>query len=129
MKGGKIMQQHSFSKIENDLQHKFRKLTNEAESTEDVKKSFVFCMQELFNLASIGQLELQYEDIELLPEGNPYFVFSDKVRSREEFASIWNDSDLSQIVLRFAELASNHHKHLTKNPKKTEAKIRMNQNK
>ena len=121
------MEQQSFSKIENGLQPKFRKMTNEAESTEDVKKFFVFCMQELFNLASIGQLELQFEDIELLPEGNPPFVFSKQVRSRQDFTRLWNDSDLSQIVLRFAELASNHYKHLTKNPKKTEAKIRMNQ--
>ena len=120
------MQQQSFSKIEKALQHKFRKMTNEAESTEEVKKSFVFCMQELFNLASTGQLELKFEDIELRPEGNPPFVFNEQVWTRDEFTRLWNDSDLSQIVLKFAGLASNQYKHLTKNPKKTEAKIRAN---
>lgn len=121
------MQQQSFSKVANDLQHKFRKMINEAETTEDVKKFFVFCMQELFNLASSGQLKLQFEDIELRPEGNPPFVVSEQIRSRKEFTHLWNDSDLSQIVVKFAELASNQYKHLTKNPKKTEAKIRANQ--
>jgi hypothetical protein len=56
----------SFSRVENELLPKFRKMTNEAESTEDVKKFFVYCMQELFAQTFGGQLELRFDDIELL---------------------------------------------------------------
>ena len=120
------MEQHlSFSKIENDLKHKFRKMINEAESTEEVKKNFVYCMQELFTNASDGAIALQFEDIDLLPYDNPPFVISEEIRAFIASTGLWADSDLPQIVSRFAELASNHYKHLAKNPQKTESKIRM----
>jgi len=115
----------SFSKAENDLLPKFRKLTNEAESTEDVKKFFVYCMQELFAQTFNGQLELRFEEVGLQPEADPCFFISEQVRSRDDFTEMWQGSDLPQIVTRFAELAVGHYKHLEKNPKKTEAKIRM----
>ena len=115
----------SFSKAENELLPKFRKMTNEAESTEDVKKFYVYCMQELFTHAFAGELELRFEDIGLLPEEEPPFFIDDRIRSREDFAEVWQASDLSQIVTRFAELAVGHYRHLVKNPQKTEAKIRM----
>lgn len=115
----------SFSKAENDLLPKFRKLTNEAESTEDVKKFFVYCMQELFTQAFAGRLELRFGDIELVPEGGRFFSIDKEILSREDFTETWQSSDLPQIVARFAELAIGRYKHLEKNPKKTEAKIRM----
>ena len=118
-------QNFSYSQIENELKHKFRKMINESDSTEEVKNNFVYCMQELFSNASSGLIELRFEDIELLPERNPPFVINEQVRSVNKFIRLWEDSDLPQIVLRFSELASNHYKHLAKNPQKTEAKIRI----
>jgi len=115
----------SFSKVENELLPKFRKMTNEAESTEDVKKFFVYSMQELFAQAFAGQLNLRFEDIALSPDGEQPFVIDEQVRTRKDFIAMWQASDLSQIVTRFAELAVGHYKHLDKNPRKTEAKIRM----
>ena len=115
----------SFSKVENELLPKFRKMTNEAESTEDVKKFFVYCMQELFAQAFGGQLKLRFDEIELLPDEKQPFAFNERIRSREDFIELWQASDLPQIVTRFAELAVGHYKHLGKNPRKTEAKIRM----
>ena len=118
-----MTRQQSFTKAENELLPKFRKMTNEAESTVDVQKFFIYCMQELFSNASDGQLKLQFEDVELLPEREPPFMLSEKLRSREEFIEAWNASDLPQIVGRFADLALNRYKHLAKNPGKTEAKM------
>jgi len=120
-----MSRQLSFTKQENDLLPKFRKMINEAESTEDVRKFFVYCIQELLAHAFAGRLEVRFEDVGLLPEGDPPYAISEQLRSREEFAEVWNASDLSQIISRFATLALNHHKHLAKNPGKTESKIRM----
>jgi hypothetical protein len=50
---------------------------------------------------------------------------NERIRSREDFIELWQASDLPQIVSRFAELAVGRYKHLGKNPRKTEAKIRM----
>lgn len=120
-----MTRQQSFTKAENELLPKFRKMTNEAESTEDVKKFFARCMQELFSQASAGRLELRFDDIALLPEATPPYLISEQIRSSEEFAEVWEASDLQQIVTRFAELAVGHHRHHAKNPQKTEAKIRL----
>lgn len=115
----------SFSKAENELLPKFRKLTNEAESTEDVKKFFVYCIQELFEHALEGQLNLQFDDVGLQPEGAPPFFISNQVQTNTAFAEVWQNSDLPHIVTRFAEQAVGRYKHLEKKPTKTEAKIRM----
>jgi hypothetical protein len=120
-----MTRQQSFTRAENDLLPKFRKMTNEAESTEEVKTFFAYCIQELFSHAFAGRLELRFEDVELLPDGEPPFMISKQVRSREDFVQVWDASDLPQIVSRFAEFALNHYKHLAKNREKTEAKIRM----
>lgn len=120
-----MTRQQSFTKIENELLPKFRKMTNEAESTEDVKKFFAYTMQELLGQVFSGQLELQFGDVELTPEGEPPYRLGEMVRSLEDFTQVWDNSDLSHIVSRFAELAMNRYRHLDKNPKKTEAKIRL----
>ena len=120
-----MSQQKSFTKAENELLPKFRKMINEAESTEDVKKFFCYCIQELLDRAFIGQLVFNYDDIALDPKGEPPFLINEQIRSRDDFAEIWNSSDLPQIVDRFARMSLNHYKHLEKNPGKTEAKIRM----
>jgi hypothetical protein len=114
----------SFSKAENELLPKFRKLTNEAESTEDVKKFFVYCIQELFDHALDGRLNLQFGDVGLQPEGKRPFFISDQVQANADFSEVWQNSDLPHIVSRLAEQALGHYRHLEKNPAKTEAKIR-----
>lgn len=120
-----MTRQQSFSKAENTLLPKFRKMINGAESTEDVKKFFVYCMQDLFNQAFGGRMELQFEDVRLQPEGEPPFALEDRILTRAEVDEIWNTSDLPQIMLRFAEIATHRYRHLAKNPEKTEAKFRM----
>ncbi len=123
-----MTRQQSFTKIENELLPKFRKRTNEAESTEDVKKFFAYTMQELLGQVFSGQQELQFGDVELVPQGDPPYKLGAAVRSLEDFNQVWGNSDLSHIVLRFAELAMNRYRHLDKNPQKTESKTRSSGN-
>jgi hypothetical protein len=125
MQGGTMSRQLSFTKQENELLPKFRKMVNEAESTEDVRKFFVYCIQELCTQAFAGRVQVQFEDVGLLPEGQPPYAISEALRSSAPFAEVWQGSDLPQIIGRFAELAQRRYRHLAKNPEKTEAKIRM----
>jgi hypothetical protein len=120
-----MSQQQSFTKIENELLPKFRKRINEAESTEDIKKFFCYCVQELLERAFAGRLKVEYGDVALDPEGDPPFQINERIKSREDFIEVWNVSDLPQIVGRFSLISLNHYKHIGKNPEKTEAKIRM----
>ena len=121
--GGAMTQQISFTHVENKLLPKFRNIINQARSTEDVKKMFGYCMQDLFKDVSAGELELRLEDIELHPAGNTYQI-DDQIRELSAFTRVWNGTDLPRIVDRLTEMCLHQYAHLAKNPEKTEAKIR-----
>jgi len=118
-----MARQLSFSKYEQELRPELRQNLNIAESTEDVKKFFVYTVRKLFGRVLDGKEAFRYEDIKLTPLEKSGFIISDKLLRDTEFADVWQNSDLSNIVQRIADAASNRHKHLQKNPAKTEAKI------
>jgi hypothetical protein len=118
-----MARQLSFSKYEQELRPELRQNLNIAESTEDVKKFFVYTIQKLFGKVLDGKEPFHYEDIQLAPTEQSGFIISDKLLDDSEFAAAWHNSDLSNIVKRIADTAGNRHKHLQKNPAKTEAKI------
>lgn len=120
-----MTKQLSFSKIENDLLPGFRKKIGDAESTEDVKKFYVYTMQGLIQKAFAGSVAVEYEDFSLLPDEDPPYAFNDRLLAIADFSSVWNSSDLPHVVSRFTETAVKRFKHLEKNPQKTESKIRM----
>jgi hypothetical protein len=117
--------QKSFTKYEHKVLPNFRQQISKAESTEDVKKFFVYTARELFEEISDGNLDIEYEDIALNPHGAPQYTVSGRLLSNENFASVWKDSDLPAVVSRLAESAMSRYKHLEKHPEKTSAKIRM----
>jgi hypothetical protein len=118
-----MARQLSFSKYEQELRPELRQNLNIAESTEDVKKFFVYTIQKLFGRVLEGKEAFTYEDIRLAPQEQSGFIISDKLLGDPEFAAVWRSSDLSNIVKRIADSAGKRHKHLLKNPAKTEAKI------
>ncbi len=120
-----MTKQHSFTKIENELLPEFRRKIGAAESTEDVKKFYVYTMQHLFNRVFAGKIDLEYEDVVLLPDQSPSFSINDRIQGMEDFTTVWNSSDLPHVVSRFTETTLKNLKHLEKNPAKTELKIRM----
>jgi hypothetical protein len=118
-----MARQLSFSKYEQELRPELRQNLNIAESTEDVKKFFVYTIRKLFGKVLDGKEAFRYEDIQLAPLEQSGFIISDKLMGNSEFAAAWQNSDLSNIVKRIANAAGNRHKHLQKNPAKTESKI------
>ena len=117
--------QLSFTKIENELLPEYRRKVGSAESTEDVKKFYVYTIRDLLRQVFAGKIDPDYDEIALHPGQQPAFVFSAGLSGNADFISIWNSSDLPNVVARFTETAVNHYRRLEKNPQKTEAKIRM----
>ena len=118
-----MARQLSYSKYEQELRPELRQNMNIAESTEDVKKFFVYTIQKLFGRVLEKKGALTYEDIRLDPQEQSGFIISDKLLEDPDFAAVWRNSDLANIVKRIADAASNRHRHLQKNPAKTESKI------
>ncbi len=120
-----MTKQISFSKSEQKVLPNFRQKISQAESTEDVKKFFVYTVRELFESIFAGKIDFEYEDIALMPSREPYYVLSKQLVFSNEFKSVWKDSDLPRLLFRLAETAVHRYKHLKKKPEKTEAKIRI----
>jgi hypothetical protein len=119
-----MTRQISFSKYGKKVLPSFRNKINQAESTEDLKKFFVYTIKDLFDEIFTGQIELFYEDIVLNPSASPNFRLSERLLASKVFAASWRDSDLPKIVGNLATTAVKHYIHLDKNPAKSEAKIR-----
>lgn len=120
-----MTRQRSFTKYEHKVFPNFRQQISKAESTEDVKKFFVYATRELFEQISEGVFDVEYEDVALAPHEESQYVVSKRLLSNEDFASVWTDSDLPDVVSRLADSAMSRYKHLEKHPEKTSAKIRM----
>lgn len=115
----------SFTKYEHELLPDFRQKINMAESTRDVRNSFYHAASELFDNVFGDTVRIDYDDIELVSDCDDCFVISDRLRKSTDFASIWKDSDLPNVVARMARSATNRCKRLEKHSEKTDAKIRM----
>jgi len=115
----------SFTRCEREILPNFKQKIGKAESTEDVKKFFVYTVNELFRNVFEGQLEFDYEDFELMPDSEPHYQLSKRLLSSKDFTSVWNHSDLPRVVNRLAESSIRRYTHLDKHPEKTDSKIRM----
>lgn len=113
----------SFTQFEHDIRHEFRQNLNLAESTEDVKKFFVYAFHKLVEQVLGDKILLGYDDICLKDGKEDGFALSNTLKENDDFMEIWHHSDLRQILSRFAETANKHNKHLEKHPAKTERKI------
>jgi hypothetical protein len=120
-----MTRQISFTKYEHKVLPNFRHNINKAESTEDVKKFFVYTVMELLDSVFDGEIKFEYEDCSLKTDCEPFYLFSERILSSETFQPVWNESDLQRVLFRLAESATNRFKHLKKSPEKTDSKIRM----
>ena len=102
-----MARQLSFSKYEQELRPELRQNLNIAESTEDVKKFFVYTIQKLFGRVLEGKEAFTYEDIRLDPQEQSGFIISEKLLGDPDFATVWSNSDLYNIVKRIADAAGN----------------------
>jgi len=113
----------SYSNIENEILPHFRNNLNMAESSEDVKKFFVYAVQELIGKVFKGKVTADYKDIELRGDDKQPFVIHQRLLKDLTFMNAWCNSDLPQVVGRLAKTAVKHMKHFGKMPDKTESKI------
>ncbi len=113
----------SFTKHLNKLLPKFRENMSSAESTEDVKKFFLYAVKELLEEILEKEIDIAKDDIVLAPEKPPFYKISPQLIS--ELKEVWKESDLPHLIEKLAESATGRYRHLEKHPEKTESKIRM----
>ncbi len=116
--------QISYSRFENDLVHQYRNQINGAESSSDVEKFFDYAVRELCKKIFDGNLQLKQQDFQFTVEGESLFQIHKRLLNTEAFKEVWDNSDLPNIVNRFAQTANNRAIHLEKHKEKTNLKIR-----
>ena len=113
--------QVSFSKLEKEFLPQFRERISSSEDIVDVQKYFSFTIKEMLHkVFENNSIDIHEDDIELL-QTVPYYAIK---RIDASLQSLWENSDLKDIVKRFALTAHNRFIHLQKNPSKTNKKIR-----
>ncbi|MFO7932436.1 MAG: hypothetical protein ACQETG_06015 [Thermodesulfobacteriota bacterium] len=118
-----MSKQTSFTKHERKVLPEFRKKINNSESTEDVKKFFSYTATSLFKEILPEDVAVEFDDVRLAPDDDPPYEMSERLMAVREFSSVWENSDLSNVLDRFAEAALNRYRRLEKNPEKTDSKI------
>lgn len=118
-----MTRQVSYSKIEKEVRPGLREKINMAESTEDVKKFFVYAVKELLDRILEGRIEVDFEQVALAPDEEDGYTLSPALLHDPLFKEVWEISDLPHIVRRMAEVAVKRYIHLEKHPDKTEAKM------
>ena len=120
-----MTKQLSFTKQENEILPDFRQKLNLAESSEDVKKFFVYTIKHLLESIASDKISCMYEDVALRKDREPYFKLSPRLLASREFKAVWEGSDLPHVLSRLAKSAVNRYNRLEKHAEKTDSKIRM----
>lgn len=114
----------SFTSLEKELSPEFRQLIGNAEDISDLENHFSLTLTKLVEKALDNGLKIQIDDIQFNPEKKHYYQISQNLKSKENFLQLVNNSDIKRIMRSFAESAYNRYKHLKKDNKKTNSKIR-----
>ena len=116
--------QQSFTKYENEILPEYRQKLSQAESTEDVKKFFVYSSLDLLGRIFSPGMSFEYEDISLDLASEAGYNLHERLLATADFSTVLESSDLSHILTRLSAPAVNRYRHLDKNPEKTNSKIR-----
>lgn len=112
----------SYTKHENEMVPEYRQRLNTAESLEDVQAAFARMLRDLLGRILDAPVQLEEGDVRLDPAAEDGFVLGPGIASKEEFAGLWKDSDLSAILRRLAAMAVSRYKYLGGKPERTDYK-------
>ena len=119
------MSNSSFAAVGNELLHQMRDRINNSEDRTDLETNFSFTMKKLFDSVLDGsQLIVNDDAITFQPEAKGYYQVNKDLMNIMEFKSLWNNSDISNVISKFALATYKRYKHLSKHPEKTNRKIR-----
>jgi len=126
MCGGMNMEKRiSFSSGEKKFSHILRNRISHSEDIVDLGNLFASTILEMIrSLAKPLISDLKADDITFVPGDKLHYRISERLIRRDDFRAIWDNSDLSSIIERFARCVHHHYLHLAGHPEKTVKKIR-----
>jgi len=119
-----MSKQLSFTALENTFRHELRGKLEQCEDTFDMEQQFALVIAEFLRQALGERMDIVPEDVRLAPDGPPYYVLSPRLLEAPEFLETFDNSDLPNILERFAEKTRKDHVHLHRKDAQSEQKIR-----
>ncbi|MCK4956878.1 MAG: hypothetical protein KAS49_04530 [Candidatus Cloacimonetes bacterium] len=117
--------QLSYSQIGNELIHELRNTINNSEGQIDVANYFSYVTFKLLkSVFNSGTVNITDSSILFEPSNDEHYKIDNSLLDNEEFVKIWECSDLSNVISKFAKTAHHRYVHHTKHQEKTNKKIR-----
>ncbi len=115
----------SFSHLENRYIHEMRNKISNSEDRIDLENHFSYVLTGLLSSAfEEEKISIKTDDVTFDSGAKNYYTLSSRLMDSPEFKEKWDNSDIPDIVRRFADSAYRRYVHLDKNPAKAEKKIR-----
>ncbi|MCF7858864.1 MAG: hypothetical protein K9N07_05995 [Candidatus Cloacimonetes bacterium] len=117
--------QISFSTIGKDFAHELRDKINNSENIIDLKNNFVYTVINFMNkVFAEEQLSFDADDITFDPNKDEFYLLNDRLLQNQQFKKTWDNSDLKNVIGKFADSVKHRYIHLNKHNEKTNKKIR-----
>ena len=115
----------SFTNLEKEYWPEMRNKINNSENKVDLGKHFSYTIVNLLEKAFEQEdIDLKTDDVIFNPDAKLYFTVSSTLLNQEKFKQTWEQSDLPNVVQRFADSTYHRYVHLNKHLEKTQKKIR-----
>lgn len=114
----------SFSTVSHDFVHNFRERMNHSENITDLMNNFSYTVSLFINTVSKKPLGASVGDITFMPDSSKHFKINEALFSIADFKAMYDESDMDNIISKFAETANHRYMHLMKHNERTNAKIR-----
>lgn len=108
---------YSFSNIEKNLLHEFRERISKSEDKVDLLNVFSKTTNAFLLEVFKGKIKIKDTDCIFDPKDEKYFRFSEQVMSEKYFLETLNNSDIKNVIKRFADTTKHRYIHLQNNPK------------
>ncbi|NOZ12971.1 MAG: hypothetical protein GXO69_04895 [Acidobacteria bacterium] len=120
-----MTRQMSFTSTEKELIPEFREKINHAEGVIDLQNFFSQTVIKLLHKALSGGLPLTEDDIRFDPDSDSGYKLSPRLQNDRLFREIMENSDLEQIIRKFASTTAKHYARFRKHTGKTPSNIRI----
>ena len=122
--GGIMTRRMSFTSTEKELIPEFREKINHAEGVIDLENFFSHTVIKLLRKTMNGGLPLMPDDIQFAPESKAGYKISTRLQEDKLYQDLMKNSDLEQIIRKFATATAKRYARFRKHPERTPSNIR-----
>ena len=120
-----MKKQISFSTIGNKYLHQMRDKINNSEDKVDLGNHFSYTVTQFLNeVFDNDEVDIASDAVIFDPNSQNYYTINEDLKKIKIFKETWENSDLPNVIKKFADSTYHRYIHLNKHAEKTQKKIR-----